>query len=552
MKKLAYISAGAVLCTAVFVLWTTHERSSLLKELDRFLIPNANLETASPAELRLYRYLVETRRDPVFAFPGVDTEQLKSALDAFEGTRDAFLARHTEGDREILRNYLYPIDFLRSMTATERARQTFLKDPTPQYAAGYHASLMETITMYREKASGVRKILGDFDEKTLGFWHGLTSTDRIKNVFSTIILESDARADVARKRFNCFKYGFSCSSLLQDADSLRTHRTTPTAGNIDPARPPAPTIALHRNLIEAPLAWETSGPAYSITTQSVEEMPVVSIENSPCALNDEVPYVRFWWSNSRVSKIPSLKMFFLNDLYFRNIARPSNPVEKEFVERGVTYLFQPLNPFVCIDYGSDVGSVLTAYMVQNLLKEDPVSASSENAPEAVYELISLQEHILKSADILSVQGVTAFVSSAENTLNALGEKALAGYIGENAVLRLEEIITLWRSKSAWFGYHIGTLDDASKSILLLSKEGPIPLEEMFLLRSYVSSLFQISNATIVKEPLLLLEDKRPFEPQNFGVVGFRESLSTTLTPAQVLELLQEYAKNLDHIIDHDL
>lgn len=542
-------AAVCVIVVAGCGVWLEYKNALTFRELEHYVLPVDDVSSLSRDEARLYRYLLETRLSPLFAIPGSDTEAMRTALDALEKSRDAFLTSFDLKERQLLREHLYPIAFLRSLADTEDARRAFLGDPSSQNSEHYHNSLLHTIDEYQTAIATLRDTVRSYDEKTLGFWQGITSTHFIEETLDTVFLEATARMHEETRRYRCLSFGLWCKSLSGTQGDLQSEPDVSTLDSLPP------TIERNLRVVDARAdrppetltqwggeEWKARG-AYALATlahpTTFKDLPVAFLNNSKCAVHDEPTYVRFWWSTSRASDIPTARIAILNDLYFRDLAHATSEFEQTLYEMGIPYIFQPTNPFICIDFGIDISTVFSAYYIQNELAAQPIfsAALETNDNDTLKTLAAIENTLRTSGRVLDVSLIESYISRAEDLVNRKGERDLASLLEYADVRRIERFVEIWNAKSAWLEYIVGYLDDESITTRLLSQFRDMSMEEMILTRSYISSLYLFSNETIISSPVSLVEKRERFDLSQLDLISYNQTLSAQYSPQEMVRYI---------------
>lgn len=541
---------GVVTCAvayAIFIFSAEHQYRQTKHELDAFTFPSHEEGSFSRKEASLYRYVIAARIDPIFALPGVDIQNLRVAIEALEVSRNEFLDSFEPHEQKLLRDTLYPLDFLEKLSQSENTRRTFIDDPSYASARAYHEAIKAALSAYKENVRDFTRIVRTFDDRTLGFWDGTTNPRHIAGILEEAASEASRRSREESLRFMCLSYGFPCPSLLQAQGATMPDYENEAGDTLPPA--------IERNL--AIVDGRADRPAQTLTQWGEEwhartarvldedppsplsALPVALHRDSHCTLDGESAYVRFWWSNSRASDIPTERLSLVNDLYFHDVESAQSDFEQELKALGVLYMYQPLNPFVCIDYGNDSAAIFTARAIQRSLQNHSLFIDREPDGELLERLRELEGAIRESQDVLSTHTVDVFIGLLESLLLSGENPPLHTLIGRESALQAEQLITLWKSKSAGFEHLVGYADDENVTTRLLAQYRDLTLEELFLIRSYASILFQLSNETIVSSEKSLIEAPRSFEPADLRLISYNETLHALYTPHEMLNLIIE-------------
>ena len=155
----------------------------------------------------------------------------------------------------------------------------------------------------------------------------------------------------------------------------------------------------------------------------------------------------------------------------------------------------------------------------------------------ITELALREESIRQSTDILTMEAVEQYVLRSEILLGTEGEQSLAEVLGPEAVLELEHIISVWRSKGAWLEYQIAHIDYLDEVAGILVSDGALTHDDALLTRTYPSTFYLLANETVVKTPLSLIQERATFNPLTFGLVSYNNTLRSLFSPTEIIKYI---------------
>lgn len=321
-------------------------------EVHGTLLPHEELRV-----LKLARYTLLARLDPLFGFPGMDLTAYERALDELQHSREDLADYFEVGESQepILYQTIYPLEFLRSVETLESLRRELVGAPSEDSARRYHAALLMTIDVYQTYIENYLSILDDsteigFHEPQTRFHTGYSNATYFSQVLRVYADAAEAAKDEAHKRRACqqlLRVTSSCMSPQYPEEFVAGE----AGERLEVSETIAQNVALTRTYREAVYQGTTTNPA------------LVALENSQCFFEQQPVYYHLWWH-----KAPNGSLVFrpdmINELYvydFKTGKQSSWNFSKEYISRGgPQYIFQPVaNHYVCPDLASDMMTLLS-------------------------------------------------------------------------------------------------------------------------------------------------------------------------------------------------
>lgn len=145
------------------------------------------VEDAPTAVLRLAYEKSSAERNPLMALPGVDPKKLEDATLALHKTASALADQQTNARHEsLVRNTLYPFDFLASVANLERTRQEFIDDGSDENARRYRKALNATFAAYKKNLNAFKNAFEETVPMDAKQYANLTSIIRPADVLGAI------------------------------------------------------------------------------------------------------------------------------------------------------------------------------------------------------------------------------------------------------------------------------------------------------------------------------------------------------------------------------
>lgn len=414
--------------------------------------------------LRLMRYALLSRVDPVFALSGADLDRLAAGIRALEESLDALAASSPPEERGRIRD-LHPLRWLETLPELEAERRALIVSPSLARAQRYQARLSESIDLALEEVSRLaehvrwasdgeakRRGLAAGANLTVTFLRTSTDTETFLGALASIRQGFRQPQEKLKARSGCLSILRSCGGglrfgwavLLSTADGAAPHREA----LINPT-----VLSLLRTL------WEREGYRTS---------PKVVMAATPCFGDQERvhPVQLTWKPKGQINRsIPQWEALGLGDvlepqlldaMYFINIEgsprarqayRPLADQEFPLFWHIATHLY------TCPDLGylpriAGLNRLVEELEAEPLLRSTPAPASSELTVQI--EAVRQAEQRLIASDVFYEDDTRSFVGRLGELLTAHGEAAVAAAIGEEATLRAGELVAQFFQSSAGF------------------------------------------------------------------------------------------------------
>ena len=489
--------------SAATVLQTRAEVAQLQSELTGFIVPavdsKAGLSLRASAivpifaerdKLRLKRFVVETRLNPLFGLSGVNLNAFETSIEDLQNSLDNFVELYSEEDKALLESHFYPIAFLEALHDTETLRRAFLSSPSKERAREYHTKLLEVQSSHEEALQSLIAVLrekgAEKDHLTtrIGFVGGETSIEYMLGVLDTEYERTRAPRKDINNRWRCFEgYTSKCIPLAEQLALLQPEENH-TAATIS-ARTSS-NAHLLRTFRE-----------FDSTALRSEALPFVALSDSSCF---ESPALFVPWEK-HVGRGTSLEAELANDLIFIDTEAADSTYFKKLREGGQRYFYQPMtNLYLCPDLALDLSRMSTVLDIQSVLKEQPLFVGSK-----FDELGTLETRIV-SADTLADTDVQNYVHAVAELLMREGEQKLADVVGETQTLRAESLLTHFYQGTSQFDRLIQNAIHQNEVIRPIAALGDdMNTTFLFTVRGYQSLMLGFFNRSVTAHTPKLLE-----------------------------------------------
>lgn len=401
--------------------------------------------------LRVGYALALARRSPLLGIAGVDPDNLeKSVRELASSTRALANMQKNPRDVALVRDSLYPLDFLKQLASLERARQRFVASGSDTDERVYELSMETTIAAGRTDAErllhGLKDVAGDppFRFMTLG---GMITKEAILSSAEIVVSRFSEIETASRARIRCL--GGSILSCDKRDVMLSIPEPEKSIGE-------APYIALR------------TGAALDLAKDNVR--PVLS--KSVCLAEEPGPYVFEYGDLRGVSRMP---LRYASEGYFMPTKDTIWPLLAH-VRDGFNIDYMPMNPigfYQCPDVLMDIGSV---YGVLGAVR---FAQSYTYASHERTRLLSSTTY--RDSDAIAYLGAAA----REISSNGLAES--------DATLRdLETVLNMWQERNGGLDVLVSLIASVNNYDIKLSARGvPFDLRArtLFLSHSAFPSLF---------------------------------------------------------------
>jgi hypothetical protein len=407
-----------------------------------------------------------TERNPLLAIPGTDVEKLERALDELARTQDALAALQSERQRAAeIERHLYPVGFLRSLAAAERARRTFIASGSANDLRAYQRAQRETAIAYQEDLRGFRGAFKRNVPADIGSYVAdgdRVSRDAILGNIDSLLKAIDDVEEELLDRSQCFQ-GNTASCDMDD-------------------------IALpHVSSIPSGATTEASAVARRVKRLldgirgEVGPQPFVRLAHSYCAEN--VPGASFLIHHDALSPDGETYTEYVDvgDIRFTDSeAYADIGFYDFFAKNGVKYVLNmPINHYTCPQVGTDAG---TLFAIKDIL--DYASKVRGDG------LLEPEEAALTKPDAVVTEEMAA------GYLEAAFERIQSGRMAATETPRLIELALALNNRSAGFDDVVFWISSIERENARLYRDGidiGLGAPYLFYVRNALLPLYLAAN-----------------------------------------------------------
>lgn len=488
--------------------------------------------------LRIAYSSVLSRLDPIFGMEGTDPDKLSGSVKDLEASLGHIASLYDKNDEKTIGDNLYPVEFLKSVAETEKARQESIYAPSFQNTERYYKKIEGIIDMGISYLGHLEKIYRN-DKKlshvTFHFFGGYSTDQSYASAAVNAQNELENKKLELNNRLSCLNYfSTDCPSLKK---ALSNSGAAPeldgsATGDIIPEN-----IAANAEIFNLYVGNGQS------KNSSAPKFPVTVLGKSKCFPDENQAYYQPWLRTDQYGN-EFFAIGFIGDLYFYNTKYNSNLLIGGMAKEGLPYLYQPAaNLYMCQEAGSDLSRAITIDTVRSSLISNPV-ANGIDIKTAGAALAQLENKITGNNAVYEYD-TASYVETLRSLLSSLGETRLSGIIGRQKVLYMEKIISIYRQKSPRFDEIIRDIIFTNAIVETFIKEkARVDIPTLFLSRSYPSLLLLTYNKSAFDAPLQMTTPE-PLNLSAFDLISYNEKLKYRYNQNEILEMMRA-GRKLQH------
>ncbi|MDP3726120.1 MAG: hypothetical protein Q8R36_02895 [bacterium] len=482
--------------------------------------------------LRIAHAIVLNKFDPLFAIEGTDPQELKLVVEKLDASLNEISALFNAKEQAIIKDTFYPISFLNALSENEKLRQEFIHTPSYARSLKYYQSLKRVIDLYDAYAERLKFVFQNISTNsqnaTYNFIGGNLTPSSYVSLLENIRAEIKNRKSELKKRTSCLRYfSSSCPSLKTAFYNFTQPHVGATPIKTDRNAIPS-TIFQNKNIIDA---------YFEISAHDKKILPILVLQSSSCFVDFSPVYykTRKYFNDDVKNKV--FEPIFLNDIYFYDARNHPSPYIIALRKKGIEYVYQTItNLYMCPDIEEDYFRLITLDTIRELLLKNKLFANDKTDSVNIAAGL-LEKRIIASETVYEVDMI-AYVDALKLLLRKLGEAELSRSMGEDKVLYIEKLLSIYNQKTPRLDEVLANviLDNNIINALVRMKSGTT-LNQFFLGRSYPTLFLLTYNQSVVTGAPKLLQSKT-LNLTDFRLVSYVHTLKNIYSVANVLDIIR--------------
>ncbi len=475
----AFCGIGLYMSVGIYAERTQQERAAVFFK-DTLKTVGINEQPGSFETLRLAYAKTLAERSPLLSLAGTDPDALQYAVDDAEKTRSAFAdIQKTSGHAALVTSGLYPISFLRAITAAEKARRVFIQSGTAEDNAVYDKARRDALTAYQKSLTQFRSaFIATVPPSMRTYTAGgvLVSREGVLQAVDALEVGSEKISAKDRERERCLSgHTDSCEA----GDLAIPMLTMPP--------PVTPLSAVDRSTITAVRAFSAE-----LGKPLAPAEPLVQLADSACNGSSTPAVFGFYTDDTKNHSSGYVQPTIAGDLRLvRAVEYPNEPFFSYFKNQGAQYVpNNPLTHYTCPGVGRDIATALWIREVRQFALSAKVSQYSGPYAEALRST----EHTFASAYITEEADAVAYMNLARSSVQG-------GAVPEDTKNRVISLLLEKLDNSTDFDHVVSLVVSIEQSNLrAVGHEVPLDLqaETLFYFRSAWFPFFMADNASVAQ------------------------------------------------------
>jgi len=469
------------------------------------------------AILRIARFALVQRLDPMLALPGVDLDLLRKNIAHLKESQEAIVQHFSErGDRTF--SAFYPIDFLEELATLESLRRTLFIEASDAHITAYNTSYNKALDAYETNAAAVQANMHATAPQHGAYrmWGGVVDNASTDAALSALRVASTRALDVQRVRMRCYEDGRAFQPIVPPTPEppVRTEHAPETS----------PSMKEHEAIFDAFLA-AAQEPIY---THYATERPKIAIANPACAPEQAYGYYQYWHLKDHKGQ-QGIRTENLADIYY--VAEEgTNPYRAYMHDQGVPLEQQSSgNFYLCPEAGHDYGRIMSIASIQEQVAAKPL--------RAYFPELEASEEALLNADMLDETLVYTYLEALSRVLSAEGEVGFDTKSG-GALFHAHELMAIWYAQSAGFDYALGNMANWNDHIIAIAPLLQLDPWFMAISRGYFSSLLLPYNRSFVGDTeITFFKERAALDMKVAGYESYRTGRYASLSADEFIKIL---------------
>ncbi|WP_295512719.1 hypothetical protein [uncultured Sulfitobacter sp.] len=483
-------------------------------------------------EQRFERFIRLAQVEPLYAWPGVDLDDMGRAISALNRSRAEILRfadQYNDTQKARIASALYPTAYLERMRALEAQRRALAFSTKTDQLEAYQVQLERTIDAHlaylTELQSAMSATADEVNYKGLEYHFGRSSFAHFIGGVEAYQAEAMRSLQKAKERWNCFKEEKPPCEAPSWRAIAAPHETDYDTEVFDQT-PARITKAIREG---GRLGGKAVGRGWAI------------LNGSECyGKNAKIPFLT--WTFPTGSGVPIFRPEVVSDVLVHDhqIDETSNAYERILDTLGMSgFLFQPhTNLYACPDAAKSsarLRAMVFLYEFAGQFQWSSMQSANEEISVALAQAAQAFSK-LQVAEVLTEFDTEKAAYEASKLLSSFEHNELIGALGEDRTRLLETAVLTYRLRTPYFSQDIMNLVYGNTAIADYVPYAPWGyLEELIFTRNAPDLLLGGTNPSIIRQSYSQIE--QPREGVSPRLRSYVMDLSTQFSEAEMIEIL---------------
>jgi len=517
--------------------------------------------------LRIAWYSVVNRLDPIFALEGTDPERLEKSVEFLAASLDDFAPLYTPEDEALIRESLYPLNFLRTLAKLETLRQSLVTAPYNRLTLRYNEELIHTMQLYTEDLERLTEAWNELSTRDdlaqrYNFFGGYSYIETYIHTLNALGAASLKKGSLAQRRWTCYRGNLKSCFPLQDALDKNKIFVEESFDTIHKHPHPRDEEAKYHDTLDHSWNIQTNKDIilrYLLSDINKHEFPqrrlLVVLNQSICFPHASPVRYLGWWTPLD-KNLRQFQIAYVNDLFFWELVGDFEEWYEPYTENirtrsralkkgGIDFQYQKIaNIYMCPDSVRDISQVLQIYNLQMSLITNPhfrfFSEKQKNTIENVLskksllDLINLEKKIV-TGDSIYQSDIETYLRKLFLLLEEYGEVRLAQLIGSEKVLFIEKLLSHFHQGSLHINEIIVDITQNNYFLKdLITSGSDQGIDYLFAVRSYPMVFFFGFNKSFTEDEISFLQYAYD-EPGLLHLFSYNNVLKDRFTADEIVE-----------------
>ncbi len=455
----------------------------------------------SPNALKLAYAKTMARRSPFFALPEINLDDFEYAVAELEKTQEKLAnLQKTRREKILVGSSLYPTQFLKALSETERARRQFLDSGSESDMWSYQAKEKKTLFVYRQS---LKRFRDAFDavipvgSRRYAMADVITDRQSILDSIDKLLGKADKISSLINDRLQCLKGN---STTCKNTDLRLPILKLEDSGAIS-------NTSLDLSEDVRRILYAATG------NHKMLEGPLVALSESSCLPGYVGGSLFIFQTGDPKDGTDHFNLpRFVGDIRFIKSGEQPDPFSRYFRANGVEFLIS--NPFVyykCLQSRTDHSKLFATRAISEFASQSPISEYMKgpdgNQLRVLEQLLFPTNKVIRESDAVRYLSIAGTLSTAgklpKDISNKIASLILAAKTPTNGFAEEIRRISVFENLNMKLT-SIGLNLDFSATRLFLTQSAffPLFLANNILNKDEISVLFQSNTIPAEKQPYI--------------------------------------------------